>query len=236
MNRQDGYRQKYAELKPGWKDSQTLYRELLEGMICPDIRVLDIGCGHSEFLTKAYSQSNHTYGVDLDASALQKNTLIQNKFVASGENLPFDDNFFDLVVSAWVLEHVEDPEKFFREVHRVLKPEGKVIFLTPNTWNYNVWIIRAIPNRLHDFLTRRLYGREEGDTFPVRYRINSARRIRRLLPALGFKEEKLILNGDPTYISFNRPLFWVARLVERLLDSKVMRNWRVHIIGVFTKK
>ena len=48
-----------------------------------------------------------------------------------GEKLPFIDNSFDAVLSLNVLEHVRDPFKCAAEISRVLKPEGKIITLTP---------------------------------------------------------------------------------------------------------
>jgi ubiquinone/menaquinone biosynthesis C-methylase UbiE len=46
---------------------------------------------------------------------------------AAGEKLPFPDESFDLVVCLDVLEHVMDPAMVLSEVHRVLKPGGKVL-------------------------------------------------------------------------------------------------------------
>jgi len=45
--------------------------------------------------------------------------------------LSFTDGFFDLVISEDVLEHVDDYEKAFRELNRVLKPGGYHIFTVP---------------------------------------------------------------------------------------------------------
>src|SRR5207302_7357553 len=115
------------------------------------------------------------------------------------------DGSFDLVASAWVFEHVDDPEEVVGELARVLRRGGRLVFLTPNSWNYNVWLIRAVPHRLHDFFTRRLYGREEFDTYRVRYRLNSARRVKSVLTAAGFRRCQLLLNGYPTYLALNRP-------------------------------
>jgi hypothetical protein len=108
------------------------------------------------------------------------------------------------------------------------------VFLTPNAWNYNVWMIRLVPDRLHHFFTRRLYGRGEGDTFPTRYRMNSPRAVRKVLDSVGFNEVQLIQNGDPSYISFNDVLFRLACVVEVALDRWFAAG-KVHLIGVYRK-
>jgi len=46
-------------------------------------------------------------------------------------NLPFEDNFFDLVAAFEVLEHIENDEKAFSEIARVLKPSGFFLFSVP---------------------------------------------------------------------------------------------------------
>ncbi|MEA3254867.1 MAG: class I SAM-dependent methyltransferase [Candidatus Altiarchaeota archaeon] len=47
------------------------------------------------------------------------------------QNLHFPDNSFDLIITQDVLEHVADPEKAFKELYRVLKPNGHHIFTVP---------------------------------------------------------------------------------------------------------
>jgi ubiquinone/menaquinone biosynthesis C-methylase UbiE len=235
FNRQEWYRQVYQGLSPGWKDSLARYCQVIDNYTRPDTRVLDIGCGHADFLAPVYARTPYTYGIDPDAEALKKNRIIRRTVVGTADYLPFEDNSFDLIVAAWVFEHVEHPEQVCAEIYRALKPGGRLIFLTPNSWNYNVWIIRLIPNSFHHFFTRRLYQRQEHDTYPVRYKINSPRKIAKILLPLGFKEEQLILNGDPSYISFNPLLFKLACFLERLLDMKPLQRARVHIIGVYQK-
>jgi len=44
---------------------------------------------------------------------------------------PFKEAVFDLIVSTWVLEHVNNPEPFFREAFRLLKPGGAIVYAVP---------------------------------------------------------------------------------------------------------
>ena len=53
------------------------------------------------------------------------------------EDLPYDDNTFDLVTCTEVIEHLENYRKAVRKVYRVLTPGGVAIFTTPNVLNMN---------------------------------------------------------------------------------------------------
>src|ERR1700737_1106049 len=52
-----------------------------------------------------------------------------------GERLPFLNDSFDVIVCLWVLEHLKEPLTTLREVHRVLRPGARFIFVTPNLSN-----------------------------------------------------------------------------------------------------
>lgn len=58
----------------------------------------------------------------------------------SAEQLPFQDNFFDTVTAGELIEHLENPEAFVREVNRVLVRQGFLILTTPNRKS---WVNRA---------------------------------------------------------------------------------------------
>lgn len=60
-------------------------------------------------------------------------------------------------------------------------------------------------------------------------------RIESLFSTVGLRRERLILNGDPTYVVLNEPLFKVACFVEHIFDLRPFRRARAHIIGVYRK-
>jgi SAM-dependent methyltransferase len=232
---QEEYRRLFARRRPGWVDSQTLYRDLVDAEVDPSTRVLDVGCGHADLLAPILARAASVVGVDPDPRALEANSVIGEKVVGRAEQLPFADGSFDLVLMAWVVEHLDEPYRAVRELRRVLRPGGRVILLTPNAWNYTTWLIRAIPHRFHDRLNRRLYHRQPHDTYPVRYRMNTTRRLDRGFAAAGFRGIRMLLNGDPTYVGVNRPLFEAACAVENLLDLPVLRRARVHLLAVYER-
>lgn len=235
MIRQEHYRARYRRLHPEWEPSPELFRRVIDAEVRPTTRLLDVGCGHATLLREQYERAARAAGADPDLEALRDNDVLSAKVAATADRLPFRDAAFDLATLTWVLEHLQRPERAFREIHRVLTPGGKVVFLTPNAWNYNVWAIRLIPSALHGVFTRRLYGRGEHDTYPTLYRANSAHRIDALLARAGFEGERTVFNGDPSYIGLNEVLFRIACALERVLAIGPLRRGRVHIIGVFRK-
>lgn len=94
-----------------------------------DSQVLDFGCGAGNTV-KAYRAAGHNaFGCDI---ALPAETAIL-KLMPDGM-IPFPDDFFDLVISESVLEHVNDYDKAASEIYRVLKPGGICVHNFPSRW------------------------------------------------------------------------------------------------------
>jgi len=146
-----------------------------------------------------------------------------------GENLPFAAGSFDLVVCLLVLEQLDQPDVVFKEVRRVLRPGGHFVFLTPNLRNPLLLMNRlgkALP-QLQRRIVPRLYGRREVDTFPVRYRANTAGAIRAQAARSGLEVVSLRAVADPTYLALNPVMFRASVLTERLLPE----GRGVHLLG-----
>jgi len=103
-------------------------------------KALEIGCGAgygSRFLAD-FAESITTFDIDSNSLEYAKKNNFSDKVTYvlgdATKGLPFNDNFFDIVISFQVIEHIKkkDLKKYFTEIKRVTKTNGKVIFTTPN--------------------------------------------------------------------------------------------------------
>lgn len=101
--------------------------------IKPGAKLLELGCGRGDFLRAFAAAGLDCHGVDRVSSAqdLSANLKVSTCDIAN-EPLPYADASFDVVYHKSVIEHFSSPEHLMRETHRVLKPGGKCIILTPD--------------------------------------------------------------------------------------------------------
>lgn len=102
-------------------------------------RVLECGSGPGYFIEKLLNEfpGLHATGVEIDPFLVDKSKQELAPFGAARHrivegsilNIPFDDNAFDFVVARLVLEHLPDPVAATREMHRVVRPGGKVVVI-----------------------------------------------------------------------------------------------------------
>ncbi len=96
-------------------------------------RILDIGCGLGVYVRKFREFSDRVCGIDIDAKRLREGAkTTPGLMLAVGENLPFPDNSFDVVVLNEVIEHVRDDRETMGEAFRVIRPGGHIVVYAPN--------------------------------------------------------------------------------------------------------
>ena len=96
-------------------------------------RILDAGCGVGMYVRAFRQFSDQVYGIDVDPDKIaEASRELPNLQVAPAESLPFEDNFFDVVLSHEVLEHVADDRAAACEAVRVLRPGGRLVVFVPN--------------------------------------------------------------------------------------------------------
>ncbi len=117
---------------------EHLVRYQLAKTLVRDKKVIDVASG-TGYGTSILSKSGakKVIGVDVSKEAVK---LASEKFqnenleyvLGDAENLNFEDNSFDLVVSFETIEHLKNPHKFLSEVKRILINGGQLLISTPN--------------------------------------------------------------------------------------------------------
>ena len=93
-------------------------------------RILDFGAGNGD-ISEYFAEKNEQYSVDVKDQRRRKDSKAEFTLIGS-ESLPFKDNFFDIILSHQVIEHVGNQDLYLEETRRVLKKEGICYLGTPN--------------------------------------------------------------------------------------------------------
>ena len=138
-------------------------------------RVLDVGCGNGSLINAIRQKGKiEAHGIDISPNMIEecRNQYEGIRFeVSTGEKIGFADGYFDAVTICCVLHHLHEPQKFFEEAHRVLKPGGILIVGEP--WN-------PFPiKQMMDYILSPLLRAGDNKTF-------TRRRLHRLFDENGF--------------------------------------------------
>lgn len=114
-----------------------------------DGSILDIGCSeHPLFLMN--TRFSEKYGLDKlireshKDKYISQNIILDNYDIESAHRMPFEENYFSVVIMLAVFEHI-DPEKLvgvLNEIYRILKPGGIYVLTTPAGWTG--WLLKLM--------------------------------------------------------------------------------------------
>lgn len=161
--------------------------------------ILDLGSGVGNFVVACRKRGLRAFGVEPDrigqGSSLSSLQIAGKRLdsgafaAASGEQLPFADATFDLVVLNQVIEHVQDQTSVLSEALRVLKPRGAIYVACPNYLrfyepHYKVLFFPLMPKFLASFYLRM---RHRNPVLLRQLTYTTNRRVRKLLRKLNVR-------------------------------------------------
>ncbi|MCC7202773.1 MAG: class I SAM-dependent methyltransferase [Nitrospirae bacterium] len=200
------------------------YREglILENLrkCLPSGRILDVGCGTGSLMAKLALQGYHVYGIDMSDECLRVTAERMKRLspgitaeVRRGSALEADypDRFFDAIIAAEVLEHLEEDHKAVREFSRLLRPGGLCLITVPS--NQRLW------DKWDEMAGhKRRYSRED---------------ITRLFTDQSFSVEKIFTWGFPLMRFYHRIVFLMwARHIDKKSGGKISCDDRATRIGL----
>ena len=162
------------------------------GRLAPGRLALEVGCGTGLFLAQAARSGATIRALDLSTHLLARararlggsaNVALQ---CGNAEQMPYPDGTFDAVYGSSVLHHL-DLDRALREVFRVLRPAGRMVFTEPNILNPQVTVMFKVN------ATKRYFGVSPDEMAFSRFR--AARALREA----GFRE------GSVTPFDFLHP-------------------------------
>jgi len=121
------------------------------------LKVLEIGVGMGADYLEWLKAGARATGVDLSAASIQRARqrceaagFNPDLRIADAEQLPFPDNYFDLVYSYGVMHHSPNTQQCVREVLRVLRPGGRakiMVYQHPSLTGAMLWLRYGLPGR-----------------------------------------------------------------------------------------
>ena len=148
-NKQELYDRDYFETKSktaslpySWEAKKPHFEIIVNAVAhLKPTRVLDIGCAKGFLVFLFDERGIEAYGIDVSRYAVKNapDAVKDKLFVVDIENemLPFNNDYFDLIIGMEILEHLPDFSNILKECNRVLKKGGYLFFTTPTPGSYD---------------------------------------------------------------------------------------------------
>jgi SAM-dependent methyltransferase len=229
----------FGELRPEWELNFRQYMRPHEPEWLKDRLVLDVGAGSGRHSYEANRLGARVIGVDVgDAIHVARRNLPSEVVTvqADAEELPFEDETFDLVMAIGVLHHLPDPSRALRSLARLVRPNRYVhiyvYWVPPRPWHRSllrlVTAVRRVTTRMPHPLLRALSYPVAAAAYglfvlPTRY----SRGVRRLekvtaaLPLKAYADYPFGVCVNDQFDRFSAPLEWrfTAEEVRAMLEE-----------------
>lgn len=173
----------------------------------PRGRILDVGCGNGEII-RYLQKRGEIIGLDINFESLQHASKHGQTVLGDGRSLPFCDGQFDVVISGFVLHHIENYREALSEIHRCLKANGYLV------------LIESVENNLLFRLGRTLFRRRDGLPILSRYTYEEFVGSLHEVNFIPVRERRFYIGTGliPTYLGLS-PLIPLTDRMDEIIES-----------------
>jgi SAM-dependent methyltransferase len=216
------------------KDGTIEFYGRVNSFIKKDSVVVDLGAGRGEWyedddciyrrqMRLLKGKVKQVIGADIGDDVRRNRSTDVNIVLDEKGRLPFSDGSVDVVIADYVLEHVNNPERFVEEIQRVLRPGGLFCGRTPHKFNYVAMGSQIIPNVKHTRVLRYIQpDRKEEDVFPTFYKMNTMYQLRKQF--LSFSDYSYIYRGEPSYYFGSKAVHQLQTVLHNILPPSIIGN------------
>ncbi len=244
------YHQKIGRLSYGFVARQRSVEGLLQAQVSGS--VLDLGCGTGDLLPFFMSKNISYTGLDLSSKMIERAAANHAGLVAGGkakfltgdsENIPFEDNQFQIVTAVGLIEYFPDASKVLNEIARVLKPGGIALITVPQKSCLN-FAIRDVLRPLRTIfypLYLRIKGRGLSVMKDVKHYHYDAGELDALLEArdltkIGESYSNYYVVPHPFDHLVPKLYIRLSELAERSSANKRLSRLAANYLGLYRKK
>jgi SAM-dependent methyltransferase len=223
----------------GYSSPDDWYEAMLFHLIDSTTEWLDVGCGRNIFPSNPAAAAHlarrcaRLVGID-PSDNVRDNELVHEWAQCLLQDYETDLPF-DLVTMRMVAEHIEEPATAMAALRRLVRPGGRVVIYTVAKFSPASLVSAVTPMPVHHVAKRLLWGGEERDTFPVAYRMNTRKALRRQFEAAGFGEEAFSYLDDCRSFAQWKALAVVELAMWRGLRSVGLRYPESCLLGIYRR-
>lgn len=125
----------YPDYEQAWRDARQLLLSRLDRLkyLTRPGRMLEIGCAAGYFLREAHLRGWQVFGVELSPMMRERcEELVGCRVFGSLEQVAASELRFDCVAMFEVIEHIDEPLSFMRQVRTMMAPSAMLVMSTPN--------------------------------------------------------------------------------------------------------
>lgn len=227
----------YSRCLPGEPDAYAVFLDLAQSACRQGSTVIDLGCGEEGYLSCLLGTAGEIIGLDSRQLQGPYSRYLQADL---DRDIPLEPESVELAACKFMVEHLEDPASFLRQVHASLRHGGQLVIMTPNILYYPYavnWVLsRLLTQERRMRIVEIFSGRPQQDIYPVFYRCNTPRRMRAELARAGFDIIHVGTYSDCSVSAVTRPLGALAVAYEMAVGRARIGDARGFIVAAAVKE